>query len=93
MEKYVRLLGRRSDVASLYTGFDVLLMPSKSEGFPVAAVEAICEGLPVPVSYTHLDVYKRQVLLCPSNLLHLVICRFVEVAADVSCFDFYYICI
>ena len=52
MENYVRLLGRRSDVASLYAGFDVLLMPSKFEGFPVAAVEAICEGLPVLMSDT-----------------------------------------
>ena len=52
MENYVRLLGKRSDVANLYAGFDVLLMPSKYEGFPVAAVEAICAGLPVLMSNT-----------------------------------------
>lgn len=52
MSNYVRLLGRRSDVEQLYSAFDVLLMPSKYEGFPVAAVEAISEGLPVLLSDT-----------------------------------------
>ena len=52
MNNYVRLLGRRSDVERLYSAFDVLLMPSKYEGFPVAAVEAISEGLPVLLSNT-----------------------------------------
>ena len=52
MSNYVRLLGRRSDVEQLYSAFDVLLMPSKYEGFPVAAVEAISEGLPVLLSNT-----------------------------------------
>lgn len=52
MGDYVRLLGRRSDVNRLYMGFDALLMPSKYEGFPVAAVEAVGAGLPVMLSDT-----------------------------------------
>lgn len=52
MSSYVRLLGRRADVNRLYMAFDILLMPSKFEGFPVAAVEAIGEGLPVLLSDT-----------------------------------------
>ena len=52
MGDYVKLLGRRADMERLYMGFDVFLMPSKYEGFPVAAVEAIGEGLPVLMSDT-----------------------------------------
>ena len=29
---------------------------------PIEAVQTAADGRPVPVSYTHLDVYKRQVL-------------------------------
>lgn len=50
MQEYVQLLGRRSDVASLYQAFDVLIMPSLHEGFPMAAVEGMASGLPVLMS-------------------------------------------
>lgn len=50
LEKYICLLGRRSDVNRLYMAFDVLLMPSIHEGFPIAPVEAIASGLPVLLS-------------------------------------------
>lgn len=50
MNNYVKLLGRRSDVEELYMGFDLFVMPSLSEGFPVAAVEAITSGLPTLLS-------------------------------------------
>lgn len=46
----VMMLGRRSDVARLYQGFDLFLMPSLYEGFPVAAVEALSSGLPALLS-------------------------------------------
>lgn len=52
LEDNVRLLGRRADVARLYMGFDVLLLPSLYEGFPVVGVEAIAAGLPVLLSDT-----------------------------------------
>ena len=50
LEKKVRLLGRRSDVERLYQAFDVFLLPSFTEGFPVAAVEAMASGLPALLS-------------------------------------------
>ena len=46
----VTLLGRRSDVEKLYNAFDLLLMPSLFEGYPVAGVEALATGLPVLLS-------------------------------------------
>lgn len=52
MEAYVTMLGRRSDVAQICQALDVLIMPSFSEGFPVAAVEAMAAGLPVLLSDT-----------------------------------------
>jgi len=50
LQEHVNLLGRRSDVSRLYQAFDVFLMPSLYEGFPVAGVEALCSGLPVLLS-------------------------------------------
>jgi glycosyltransferase EpsF len=56
----VRLLGRRSDVDRLYQAFDVFLLTSFTEGFPVAAVEAMASGLPVLLS----DVITRELAFC-----------------------------
>lgn len=50
LEKQVLQLGRRSDVDRLYQAFDVYLLPSFTEGYPVAAVEAMSSGLPVLLS-------------------------------------------
>jgi len=50
LERYVKQLGRRSDVERLYQAFDVYLLPSFTEGYPVAAVEAMSSGLPVLLS-------------------------------------------
>ena len=50
MSSCVMLLGRRDDVDHLYQAFDVLIMPSYYEGFPVVAVEGIATGLPVLLS-------------------------------------------
>ena len=52
MEDYVYLLGKRTDVARLYQAFDVLILPSRYEGYPVVAVEALASGLPVALSRT-----------------------------------------
>ena len=52
LENSVCLLGRREDVDRLYQAFDLVLMPSFHEGFPVVAVEAMAAGLPVLLSDT-----------------------------------------
>jgi glycosyltransferase involved in cell wall biosynthesis len=43
----VHLVGWRDDVASLLAGFDVLAMPSRSEGYSLALVEAAAAALPL----------------------------------------------
>lgn len=52
LENVVVMLGRRGDVARLYQAFDLFIMPSFSEGYPLAAVEALASGLPVLLSDT-----------------------------------------
>jgi glycosyltransferase involved in cell wall biosynthesis len=46
----VRFLGERTDVASVYNALDLLLLPSWSEPFGRAAVEAMLAGTPVLVT-------------------------------------------
>lgn len=50
LEDQVRLLGKRGDIRELMLGADVLLMPSRLEGFPVVLVEAQALGLPIVAS-------------------------------------------
>lgn len=52
LEDAVLLLGKRDDAQRLYQGFDLFLLSSFTEGFPVVAVEAIASGLPVLLSDT-----------------------------------------
>ena len=42
----VRLLGHRSDIADLIRAADVVVMPSRWEGWPLAAAEALAAGRP-----------------------------------------------
>ncbi len=46
----VIFLGRRDDVAQIINAVDVLLMPSFSEGLPMAALEAQANGIPCVIS-------------------------------------------
>ena len=43
----VRLVGWRSDVRSLIGAADALLLPSRWEGFPLVAIEAMTASIPV----------------------------------------------
>ena len=42
----VKFLGKRTDAYRFYSAFDILLLPSKSEGMPVVGIEAQANGLP-----------------------------------------------
>ncbi len=42
----LRVLPGRSDLPELFAAFDLLLMPSHREGFPLAGVEALAAGVP-----------------------------------------------
>jgi len=57
LEKYVLFLGLQSNVHEWLSAFDVFIMPSLWEGFPVSVVEAQCAGLPCIIS----DVIDRNV--------------------------------
>ena len=48
----VRFLGYRESASSLIPGFDVLVVPSRYEGFGLVAVEAMLMGVPVVASDT-----------------------------------------
>ena len=50
LENRVRFLGFRDDAADLIAGFDILAVPSRSEGTPLVVGEAMAAGVPVVVS-------------------------------------------
>lgn len=43
----VRFLGQRADVPELLSALDLVLVPSESEGLPIAAIEALAAGRPI----------------------------------------------
>jgi len=46
----VRMLGRRTDVASLYAAADALILPTLYDPFPNVTLEAMASGIPIIVS-------------------------------------------
>jgi glycosyltransferase involved in cell wall biosynthesis len=49
VEQYVRFLGRRDDVDSIYRGADLFILPSAYEAFSLACLEAAASGLPLVI--------------------------------------------
>jgi glycosyltransferase involved in cell wall biosynthesis len=47
LEPYVRFLGQRNDVAAVMGVLDLLVMNSRSEAFPLVALEGMAVGVPV----------------------------------------------
>ena len=50
LSRKVVFLGNCDDVARLYSAFDIFVLPSIYEGFPLAAIEAQANGLPIIAS-------------------------------------------
>lgn len=48
--QFLRLPGSTDEADFFYSGLDLFSMPSRFEGFPVAAIEAMTSGLPVILS-------------------------------------------
>lgn len=46
----VRFLGWRHDLGPVFRGWDIFAMPSLTEAFPMAALEAMAQGLPIVAS-------------------------------------------
>ena len=50
LKSRVRFLGWRTDIEAVYRSWDIFAMPSLTEGFPMASLEAMAHGLPVVAS-------------------------------------------
>jgi glycosyltransferase involved in cell wall biosynthesis len=50
VESRVILLGRVTDFKSFYNSIDVMVIPSKSEGFPLVFIEAMSQNIPTVTS-------------------------------------------
>ena len=65
----VRLLGRREDVSSLHAAADIFVLPSLSEGLPLALLEAMNAGAAIVASdvggIPEVVTHGETALLCP----------------------------
>lgn len=67
---YVRFLGFRRDVPAVMRATDVLVLPSRSEGFPNTLLEGMALGLPVAAS--RADGIPELVVHGQTGLLHAI---------------------
>ena len=68
--RYLRFLGFRRDVPAVLRAADVLVLPSRSEGFPNTLLEGMALGLPVAAS--RADGIPELVVQEETGLLHAV---------------------
>lgn len=59
MSSYVKLLGKKDKVYRYYSAFDLYLLPSLNEGFPLTVVEAISTGLNAFLSSNITDEFRK----------------------------------
>lgn len=50
LDNYIMLMGKRNDVNEFMQVFDVFVLPSLYEGFPLVCIEAMASGLPIILS-------------------------------------------
>jgi len=50
LSSHFRFLGQRNDVSALLDAFDIFVLPSHSEAFPISVLEAMAAGKPVVAS-------------------------------------------
>ena len=63
LEKKIIMPGRRDDVNKLLQGMDAFILPSITEGLPVAGIEAQAAGLPCVFSDSVMNLHRvRQVM-------------------------------
>ena len=67
LENKAFLLGYRSDLVELLSSFDIFILPSLSEGFPLVLLEASAAGLPVVC--TSIPGNREIVQNCQNGLL------------------------
>ena len=72
LQDNVHLLGFRNDVPDILSAFDVFILPSISEGYPVSVLEAQSSGLPCILS----DSVTKEV--------QITYCDFVSLKGDVA---------
>ncbi len=53
LEKHVKLLGYRKDIAEIYKAADLFVLPSRREGLGLVGLEAMASGLPLITSNVH----------------------------------------
>ncbi|MBQ9416037.1 MAG: glycosyltransferase [Clostridia bacterium] len=70
LESVVSFLGARSDVNQLYNAFDVSILTSKYEGYPIVGIESLFNGLPLVLmdTITNELVKYENTIYCSYNV-------------------------